>query len=215
MFILGVYFVIAICFLIVFIYYKTSSFTSRNGILLFLLGFFALFLRAYLFKWFPPLAIYNRDGIFESLILLFIPLILFIAYCIYKQNGLFKRRDYYFFKLLVPYLLFGGLEQLFFLTVFTDSVFYIFNNLTVVFVISIIFYLIFHLDWKEQRMKKILPWLFLFSIINTYIYLKLGNILPQMIVHGVAATFAYSAFSNTNMLRKRLNKKTGLLEKIN
>jgi hypothetical protein len=99
---------------------------------------------------------------------------------------------------------FGALQQIFFLTVFTDCVYYLLPNHDAVFWISVLYFLFFHLDWV-QEMRKFLPCLIVFGILNTFVYMGLGNILPQMFMHGVFGAVLYTMFSKQDQLKKRLS----------
>jgi hypothetical protein len=193
-----------ICFLVIPVYYKTRAFNSINGILLFSLGFLALFLRILFCRKYPPLAILNRDTLSFSIVILLVPLVLFTILSLFKKGYFLKRRPSYFFKLLIPYLFFGALQQLFFLTIFTDSMYYTFSNFNIIFLLSVLFFFAFHLNWILE-VKKFLPLLICFGILNAFIYLRLGNILPQMVMHGVAASIFYTAFSKKDQLKRRFS----------
>lgn len=196
--------ILVICLLIVPVYYKTKSFNSKNGILLFILGFSALFLRIFFFKKYPPLATLNKDTLFLSIIILFIPLVLSVVYSFLKKGDVLRKRHSYLFKLLLPYLFFGALQQLFFLTIFTDSVYYLSSNYNITFLVSVVFFFIFHLNW-DKEIRKFLLCLIIFGIFNTFIYLRLGNMLPQIVVHGVMGSILYAAFSKDDQLKRRLS----------
>lgn len=195
--------VIVLCLLILPIYFKTKSFFSIRGLLLFILGFSALSLRIFLFKKYPPLALLNENTLFLSFAISFIPLLILITYVLIINRNFFKDKYNYLFRLIFPYLLFGALQQLFFLTVVTDSLYYLTFNYRFTLVLSIIFFFIFHLSWKREMRKY---WIFLigFEIINILVYLRLGNILPQMLVHGIAGSVLYTAFYKDDLLKQRL-----------
>ncbi|MBU0534594.1 MAG: hypothetical protein ABIJ82_02730 [Patescibacteria group bacterium] len=201
---MGMLVVFVICLLVVPVYYKTKSFNSKNGILLFILGFSALFLRMLFFRKYPLLATLNKDTLFLSGIILFIPFVLFFAYSLSKNVNILRKRHSYLFKLLLSYILFGALQQLFFLTIFTDSVYYLSSNFNVTFLTSVIFFFTFHLNW-DKELRKFLLCLIIFVILNTFIYLWMGNILPQMVAHGVVGSILYTAFSKEDQLKKRLS----------
>ena len=201
---MGMLVVFVICLLVVPVYYKTKSFNSKNGILLFTLGFSALFLRILFFRKYPLLATLNKDTLFLSGIILFIPFVLFFAYSLSKNVNILRKRRSYLFKLLLSYILFGALQQLFFLTIFTDSVYYLSSNFNITFLTSVIFFFTFHLNW-DKELRKFLLCLIIFGILNTFIYLWMGNILPQMVAHGVVGSILYTAFLKEDQLKKRLS----------
>lgn len=196
--------VLVVCLLIGLVFYKTISFNSKNGVLLFILGFSALFLRILFFKKYPPLAILNKDTLFLSVIILFIPFVLFVVYCFLKKRDVLRKRYSYLFKLLFPYIFWGALQQLFFLTIFTDSVYYLSSNYYITFLASVIFFFSIHLN-IDKELRRFLLCLFIFGILNTFIYLRLGNILPQILMHGVFGAILYTAFSKEDQFKKRFS----------
>jgi hypothetical protein len=193
-----------LCLLLLPAYYATSSFTSKNGVLLFVLGASAFLLRILLLGKYPLLATLNKDSILLSVILLLVPSTLFIVYSFIKKGSVLREKRNYLFRLLFGYLLFGALQQMFFLSVFTDTVYYLTLNYKITFLVSVVFYLVFHFEFIRE-MKKFLLILICFGILNTLIYLWLGNTLPQMLMHGVAGSILYTAFSTVDQLKKRLS----------
>jgi hypothetical protein len=193
-----------ICLLILPIYYKTKSFNSKSGVLLFVLGLSALSLRVFLFKQYQPLATLNKGTLLTSSLVLLIPFSLFLVSSLQEKRDVLRKRSGYFFRLLLGYLFFGALQQVFFLTVFTDCVYYLLPNHDAAFWVSVLYFLVFHLDFL-QEMRKFLPCLIVFAILNTFVYLELGNILPQMFMHGVFGAILYTAFSKQDQLKKRLS----------
>ena len=192
-----------ICLLILPLFYVTVSFNSRNGILLFVMGFSAFFLRLLFLKNNPPLATLNKDTLPLSLTILLIPLGLFMAFTFLKKGSLIFNKWCYLLKMMFAYLFFGALQQIFFLAVFTDSVYYLFSNRLVTYLISVVFFFSIHLSMSKE-LRKFLPGVFFFGMLNTYIYLWLGNIYPQMILHGIFGSIVYALYTDTDYLKKRL-----------
>jgi hypothetical protein len=198
------YLILFLCLLMVPAYYKTVSFKSKNGVLLFILCVSAFLFRVSLFGKYPPLATLNKETLLFSIIFLLIPFGIFIAYCLFNEQKTIRRRKDYFLRLLLSYILFGVLQQLFFLTVFTDAVYYLTLSYEVTLLISVVFFFIFHLNFGKE-LTKFLFCLFIFGVLNTYVYLYLGNIIPQLVAHGVIGSILYTAFSRKDQIKKRLS----------
>jgi uncharacterized membrane protein len=99
-------------------------------------------------------------------------------------------------------MLFGIMQQLFFLWVFTDTVHYLTKNLSVTYLISVAYFMSVHFSLCSRSVK-LWVLLIIFSVVNTFIYLFWQNILPQMLFHGIGATVLLTAFFNVDHLRKR------------
>lgn len=193
-----------ICLSILPAYYKAVSFTSKNGVLLLILGFLAFLLRILLLEKYPLLATVNKETLPLSISFMLVPSVLFIIFSFLKKGDVLRKRQDYLIKLLLSYLLFGALQQLFFLSVFTDLVYYLTLNYKITFLISVVFFFIFHLNFGKE-LTKFLPCLVGFGIISVFIYLRLGNIVPQILIHGVVGSILYTAFSTQDQLKKRLS----------
>lgn len=195
--------IIILCFGILIVYYKTTRFDKGWGIILFLLGGLVFFLRLFYFESFPFFAIFNPLTLSRSALLLSVVFLLFLLVTLVKTNLHNWIRKYLI--LLVPYLLFGALQQIFFLWIFTDTVLYFSGNFELTFFLSVLFFTVFHLNW-EKGLNKLLFLVIIFGVMNTYIYLFLGNIYPQMVFHGIMASFLFTAYSPVNQLEKRIGK---------
>jgi len=193
--------ILALCLSVVPVFRKVARFDRFWGILMFALGLGALFLRFYILKDYPFLGFFNRETIYSSAILLIVPTIVFLFFCI--NSGSFKRRIKRFKKLLLPYVLFGGLQQIFFFWVFTDTFYYLFRNIGVTFLASVLFFTVFHFT-KWFPIEKFWLLLVLFAIINTWIYLIWGNIVPQLAIFGILGSTLYTAFTDSNQIKRRL-----------
>jgi Na+/glutamate symporter len=170
---------------------------------MFILGFGALGLRLFITKDYPLLGLFNTDTIRQSALLLTAPSAVFIFFGIY--SGHFNRRLKRLEKLVLPYMLFGGLQQILFFWVFADSVFYLTKNFNLTFMLTIVFFLSVHLNWKSS-VRKYWMLLIIFAVINTYIYLVWGNILPQVLIHGLVGSILFTEFTDTDQLKNRTGR---------
>ncbi|MCX6705186.1 MAG: hypothetical protein NT162_02515 [Candidatus Woesebacteria bacterium] len=164
--------ILIVCALLVPIHYKTKRFDRFWGILMFILGFGALFLRLIILKNYPLLGFFNRETICSSALLIFIPAIIFIFFGIFSKH--FRKRIKDLKKLLLPYILFGGLQQIFFFWIFCDSIYYLSKSLNLTFVLTVLFFTIFHFT-GQFPIKKLWVLLGLFAIVDTWVYLIWGN----------------------------------------
>ena len=195
--------ILAICVVIIPVYFKTVRFDRFWGVLLFVLGFGALFLRLSLVSVYPLIGLYNPDRIVDSLLLLAIPSAVFIFFGMI--SGHFWRRFKRLKKLLLPYVLFGGLQQILFFLVFSDVIFYLSKSVFITFVLSFIYFVSFHLNWKSST-KRYWALLALFAFINTWIYVIWKNLLPQILIHGVVGSILFTDFTDTNQLKSRTGR---------
>lgn len=193
--------VLALCLLVLFLYYRTKKFTSLNGILMFVFGFLALFLRLKYLQNYPILGYLNQNTIIDSFVLMVPAVLVFLFFGYY--SGHFKRRIKRLGKLLIPYMFFGGLQQIFFLWVFTDSFYYLTSNLYLTFVVSVMFFMSIHLNWQSS-IRKYWFLLFVFAFLGTWIYLLKQNILPQILLHGLMGSVLFTEFTDTDQLKSRL-----------
>ena len=200
------YIIVSLCIVIIPVFFKTTKYNRGLGIILLGIGIFIFIIRCLLIPQYHLLAVYNRDTIPVSFIILFACLLFFFTFSL-TISKLFSERRTYFLTLLPLYILFGALQQIFFLWIFTDAVFYLSNDLLITGVISVIYFFIFHLKLKHGiwNFTEVLFYIFLliFSSINVYIYLALGNIIPQMVFHGILGTIWYTAFRTENKLSER------------
>jgi len=189
------------CLVIIPIYFKTTKFNGFWGILMFILGFTALFLRLSILKDYPFLGGYNKETILPSFLLIGGPAIVFMFFGIFAKN--FRKRIRRLRRLILPYVLFGGLQQIFFLWVFTDTFYYLFQNINFVFLTSFLFFMIFHLTgWSSIKRFWFLP--AVFGVINNWVYLIWGNIFPQILIHGLVGSVLFTEFTNHDEIKERL-----------
>lgn len=170
---------------------------------MFVLGFTALLLRLLLSRFFPILGLFNYSTLGSSIILILAPALVFVFFGVY--SGHFKRRLRRLEKLMVPYILFGGLQQVFFFVVFSDTVYYLTKNFILTFAATIVFFVMIHLNWTAS-VRKYWFLLGIFAMVNTWIYLVWGNILPQVLVHGIVGSILFTDFTDTNQLKLRTGR---------
>lgn len=193
--------IIVLCLLMLPVYFRTKKFTSPWGIILFTLAFSALFLRLSALNLYPVLAIFNSQTLIQSALVISGPAIVFSFFGVISNH--FRRRLKRLEKLIIPYFLFGAMQQLFFYWIFTDTIYYLINNTILVFIISFSYFVIFHLS-KGSSIKKFWFLLILFSLIDTYIYLVWQNIIPQMLVHGIVGSILFTEFTEHDEIKDRL-----------
>ena len=193
--------ILFLCLMILPVYYKTKRFDRFWGVLLFILGFGALFLRFYILRDYPFLGFFRRETIISSFLLTGVPAAVFIFFGIY--SGHFWRRIRRLEKLLLPYILFGAVQQIFFFGVFGDTVYYLTRSVNIAFWASLIYIMAIHLK-RDSPVKRYRFLVFLFSIVNTWIYLIWGNILPQMLLHGMIGSILFTEFTDRNEIKDRL-----------
>lgn len=168
---------------------------------MFVLGFGALFVRFSILKYYPLLGFFNPKTINSSALLLFIPAAVFILFGIFSRR--FKKRIKRLKKLFLPYILFGGLQQIFFFWVFSDSVFYLSKSINLTFILTVLFFTAFHFT-GQFPIKKFWMLLVIYAIIDTWVYLVWGNIVPQLVVHGLLGAVLYTVFTDTDQIKRRL-----------
>lgn len=202
---MSVYFltILFLSLLVVPIYYKAKRFDGFWGVSMFVLGFTALLLRLLLSRSFPILGLFNYSTLGSSIILILAPALVFVFFGVY--SGHFKRRLKRLEKLMVPYILFGGLQQVFFFVVFSDTVYYLTKNFILTFAATMVFFVMIHLNWTAS-VRKYWFLLGIFAMVNTWIYLVWGNILPQVLVHGIVGSVLFTDFTDTNQLKLRTGR---------
>ena len=193
--------IILSCLVILFIYFRVKRFTSLLGIMMFILGFLVLFLRIYLQNSYPLIGFLRENTLNNSFLLISAPTLVFLFFA-YNSKG-FKQRFDKLKKLLLPYIFFGALQQIFFSWVFSDSLYYLTNNLFITFIGSFSFFMAIHLNW-ESSIKKYWFLLAVFALIGNWIYLIWNNILPQILLHGIVGAVLFTNFTNTDQLKLRL-----------
>lgn len=195
--------IIIACLVIIPVYFKTTRFDRFWGILLFAIGFGTLFYRLSLFQRYPFYSFYEKANFSNSMLILGVPFLVAFLFALVKPVR--KKWFSWFFRLSIPYVFFGTLQQMFFLWIFTDAIYYLTHSVEIAFAASTLYYFIFHLSWRST-VRKLLILLLVFGAINAYLYLYWGNILPQFLFHGLYGSLLYSAFTKTDQLKNRTGK---------
>jgi len=192
--------IISLCVLLLFLYLSTKNYDSLKGIIMFSVGFLALFLRKYFlnssYEMFYVPATLTISGVLNLIVIL----LGIIAIFIFRDRKI-RRRPVFFLMVLICYLPFGFLQQLFFQYVFLETLISLFQIKYVVLIIGVLFYSFFHLS-KETRMLAILG--FLAGIFWMGIYLYYGNIIWPSLGHAFLAAMYYYFIHPSNRLIKRL-----------
>lgn len=185
-------------FLGLFIYFKTKNYLTWKGVLLAIIIISSIYLRLrYVdidhptileLKWIPLIPY------FLSLIPVYI--------VIRKDIPILKKRVLYFLKLLPLYILFGIIQQFIFLFVVTDTLISLTGSYVVSGIISIIYYYLFHVMYKD-KLKTYLPYLFIFAVVNVFVYIYFDTILPQMIFHGLLGALLFTIGTDEDLINER------------
>ena len=183
------------------IFYKSKSYIKLPGILLFVLGFGALALRIFYIH--KPIDWYDAKGFWFTLLIIWIPALIFSAYYSYKTK-FFKGTRHYFISLLPLYLVFGALQQLYFLAVVTDSILILTSSSLAAFILGAIYFLLIHIKWKGTELEQHLPLLMIFGGLSIGSYVYFHNIIPQLIVHGVVGTVLFTSNSKVDQIMLRV-----------
>ena len=191
------YLILIIVTLLFIIYATTKNYDSFKGILLLILGFSALFLKIFFVHIQTKFSVESTfliSGLITGGFTLFgVVILLFIRK--YKKYNL-----KYFFTLLILYILFGFIQQLFFQFVILETLFYLINSYVPTILLSALFYGLFH---KRNLLFFITT--FAAGLIWSTTYLYFGNLIWLGISHGVLATFAYTGFVKKDMIKDKLH----------
>lgn len=192
--------IITLCVLLLFIYLSTQNYDSPKGIMMFSIGFLALFLR----KYFPNS---NHEMFYvpstlsiSGVLNIFVILLGVITIFIFRDRKI-KRNPSFFLMLFICYLPFGFLQQLFFQYVFLETLISLFQAKFIILMIGVLFYSLFHLS-KETNMLAILG--FMAGLFWMTIYLYYGNIIWPALSHALLAAMYYYFIHPSNRLFKRL-----------
>ena len=112
----------------------------------------------------------------------------------------------WFFSLSTVYLLFGIVQQIFFQAVFTDTLRYLVDDVSLVIIFSSVFYSSFHWNWDAKGIRFGLITL-MSGVVWSVLYLKSPNIFLLGLSHGILASLYYFIVYEDNILRKKLSFK--------
>jgi hypothetical protein len=188
------YFVLALCLLILALFYFTKEYDSFKGIILVLLVASVIIIRSVFLEditsfIYVPSTLLN-SFIYTSIVTLFSVVLLFFMR---KYNN--KRPILLFFL----YLLAGFVQQLLFQYVFLELVYHIIHSVILSILISTFYYALFHL--KHGKSFFILT--FIINIFWSTIYLTQGNLIPLTISHGILGTAYYTWLFKGDVVKGR------------
>lgn len=150
-------------------------------------------------SWFFIRETFFVSGIIVGLVTLLAILILVFI----KKDNMSLLGSVYFRKLLMFYLLWGLLQQLFFQFVFFETVYFIFKGgILIPIFSSAIFFSLFHLG----RHKKFFLPSVLMGFLYSGIYLFYGNLIWLALSHTLIGVFLYVLFVDRDQLALRLGK---------
>jgi len=181
-----------------FIYFKTKNYLTWNGILLAIIILVSVYLRMRYVD-------INHSNIFDFQLISFIPylLSLILVYIVTRKDiPTLKERLLHFLKLLPLYLLFGIVQQFIFLFLVTDTLFFLTRNYYIAGIVSIIYYYLFHIMYKD-KLETYLPYLLMFSIVNVFVYFYFDTILPQIVFHGILGALLFTIGTEEDLIKER------------
>jgi hypothetical protein len=185
-------------FIGLFLYSQIKNYFNWKGYLLLIIILVSIYLR---FRFIDI----EHTNILTFSPISFIPYLvsLVLVYNTIKSDiPILKKKFGHFIKLLPLYLLFGIIQQFIFLYIVTDTLTYLIGDYFIVGLISIIYYYLFHISYRD-KLKTYLPYLLIFSIINVFVYLYFDTILPQMIFHGILGALVFTIGTEEDLIEER------------
>jgi hypothetical protein len=189
-----IYFVLAICLLILALFYFTKEYDSLKGIILVLLVASVITIRSVFLKDIPSF-IYMPSTLLTSFIYTTILTVFSVMLLFFLRKYNNKRA----FLLLFLYILAGFVQQLLFQYVFLELVYHLINNIIFTVLISTLYYALFHL----KHGKRFFALTFTINIFWSTIYLTQGNLLPLAISHGILGTVYYTWLFKGDVVKGR------------
>ena len=188
--------------LLIFTYFLTKRYDSLDGLLIILFGFLLIGLK-FLTVGSQTLIFVRKtfwiSGLYVSIITVFGIIIILL------MKNIRKGLDYnfrYLIFLLLLYIFFGYLQQILFQFVFTETVFFLTNNIKISVVIGAFYYFLFHL--RSFKRPEFLFGTFLLGLMWSSSYIIFGNLFWLGISHGIIGTIYYLNLWEVDVLRKRL-----------
>ena len=206
-------FILVCCSCLLVLYKKTKSYISFKGLglaFLFLLSLFLTFLSSSR----QELG-FNLDNLSKG----FLPITIFVFF---TASILFSMRHKskkfkvlpWLLSLFTFYLLFGVIQQTFFLAIFTHTLNRVLEDKTLVIIFSSVFFSTFHWSWSPYGIKFGMLTL-LAGVVNSLLYLSGTSIIILGFGHALIASLYYFIIYENNILEKRLSlKKIGLAKLI-
>jgi hypothetical protein len=190
--------IIVLMFLGLLIYFKTKNYLTWKGVLLAIIILMSIYLRLRYLD-------INHSHIFDFQWVTFIPYLLSLiwVYIVIREDiPVFRKRLLHFFKLLPLYLLFAIIQQFIFLFIVTDTLISLTGNYVISGIISIVYYYLFHIMYKD-KLKTYLPYLLIFSIVNVFVYLYFDTILPQIVFHGILGALLFTIGTKEDLIKEK------------
>jgi hypothetical protein len=190
--------IIVLMFLGLLIYFKTKNYLTWKGVLLAVIILMSIYLRLRYLD-------INHSHIFDFQWVTFIPYLLSLiwVYIVIREDiPVFRKRLLHFFKLLPLYLLFAIIQQFIFLFIVTDTLISLTGNYVISGIISIVYYYLFHIMYKD-KLKTYLPYLLIFSIVNVFVYLYFDTILPQIVFHGILGALLFTIGTEEDLIKEK------------
>jgi hypothetical protein len=190
--------IIVLMFLGLLIYFKTKNYLTWKGVLLAVIILMSIYLRLRYLD-------INHSHIFDFQWVTFIPYLLSLiwVYIVIREDiPVFRKRVLHFFKLLPLYLLFAIIQQFIFLFIVTDTLISLTGNYVISGIISIVYYYLFHIMYKD-KLKTYLPYLLIFSIVNVFVYLYFDTILPQIVFHGILGALLFTIGTKEDLIKEK------------
>jgi len=190
--------IVVLMFLGLLLYSKIKNYFTWKGVILVIIVFLSIYLR---FRYIDI----EHSNILTFSLLSFLPYLLsliLVFYTIKSDMPILKKKLGHFLKLLPLYLLFGIIQQFIFLYIVTDTLTYLIGDYFIVGLISIIYYYLFHISYRD-KLKTYLPYLLIFSIVNVFVYLYFDTIIPQMIFHGILGALVFTIGTEEDLIEER------------
>ncbi len=188
--------------LIMLAYFLTDRYDSWDGLFLILLGFLLIGLKIIIVG--NSSLIFVKETFWISGLYIAI-ITVFSSILVLLMKNIRKGLDYnfrYLVFLLILYIFFGYLQQILFQFVFTETVFFITDNIKVSVFLGALYYFLFHV--KSFRRPEFLFGTFLLGLMWSSAYLIFGNLFWLGISHGIIGTIYYLNLWDVDVLRKKL-----------
>lgn len=206
--------ILVVSFALLVIFKSTKSYFSKRGILLLLLFISLVVAKLWIVS--DPAAIGLRtDNISDTLLPSMIFLVLGMAILLTMRHTKKKFKIFpWILSLIILYIPFGIIQQLFFQGVFTDTLNRLLGSANLVIIYSSVFYASYHFGWDSKGLIFGLQALFA-GIVWANLFLISPNIYVLGFTHAVLASTYYFLVGEEDILEKRLNlRKTGFLKLI-
>ena len=202
-------------FLIFFIFKKSRSYVSKRGLVLLTLLVFLVFTKTVAVGDLSLIG-FRLDNFSEELL----PLLIFTFMGIVILFTMrFKEKKFkvvsWAVSLVILYLTFGVIQQIFFQSIFTHTLNGLLEDRTLTIIFSSVFYSSFHWGWDVKGIKFGLLTLFA-GAVWSLLFLSGSNVIMLGLSHAVLASIYYFVVYEDNVLEERLflKESKGLLKLI-